>query len=897
VLVLKSHGLRLNLPFQKNSKTLAKDKQDKSATETPLMKQYNQIKARHPQALLLFRVGDFYETFGEDAIKTSKILGIILTKRGAGSSSEIELAGFPHHSLDTYLPKLVRAGQRVAICDQLEDPKMTKTIVKRGVTELVTPGVSFNDQVLDKNKNNFLCAIHFEKDSCGISFLDVSTGEFLVAQGNKEYIEKLIQGFEPTEVLFQKNKSKEYEELFGDRFYTFRLEDWVFTPDFAHESLNKHFGTQSLKGFGVDNLNQGILAAGAILFYLSENQHNRLSHITSIARIEEEKYVWLDRFTVRNLELISSPHDNATTLADILDRTKTPMGGRMMKRWIVLPLKDEQPINQRLQAVAYLKDAEQVAYEIGERLKEIGDIERLISKVAVGKVNPKEVMQLRRTLAQIEPIQSNLSAATDVGLKRIASQLNPCNSLMQLIEQTLVDDPAIQVGKGYIIREGCHAELDELRIISMNGKDYLEDLQNRESERTGIPSLKVAFNNVFGYYLEVRNTHKDKVPEEWIRKQTLVNAERYITEELKEYETKILGAEEKIHAIELRLFQELVLSMADYIQVLQQNAFYIAQLDCLLSFALIAKTNNYNLPIIQSDFTLNIKQGRHPVIEKQLKNGDEYIANDVYLDTEQQQIIMITGPNMSGKSALLRQTALICLMAQMGSFVPAVSAEIGLVDKVFTRVGASDNISSGESTFMVEMNETASILNNLSDRSLILLDEIGRGTSTYDGISIAWAIAEYIHEHPKSKAKTLFATHYHELNEMTNLFARIKNFNVSVKETGTKILFTRKLVEGGSEHSFGIHVAKLAGMPSKVLHRAELMLKELEKSHDLGEKTEMKEKVKNAVASDSMQLSFFQLNDPVLEQIRDELVSIDINALTPVEALMKLNEIKKLTGG
>ncbi len=896
-LVLKSHRLTLNLPFQNNSNTLAKEKQDKSATETPLMKQYNQIKARHPQALLLFRVGDFYETFGEDAIKTSKILGIILTKRGAGSSSEIELAGFPHHSLDTYLPKLVRAGQRVAICDQLEDPKMTKTIVKRGVTELVTPGVSFNDQVLDKNKNNFLCAIHFEKDSCGISFLDVSTGEFLVAQGNKEYIEKLIQGFEPTEVLFQKNKSKEYEELFGDRFYTFRLEDWVFTPDFAHESLNKHFGTKSLKGFGVDTLNQGILAAGAILFYLSENQHNRLSHITSIARIEEEKYVWLDRFTVRNLELISSPHDNATTLADILDRTKTPMGGRMMKRWIVLPLKDEQPINQRLQAVAYLKDAEQVAYEIGERLKEIGDIERLISKVAVGKVNPKEVMQLRRTLAQIEPIQSNLSAATDDGLKRIASQLNPCNSLMQLIEQTLVDDPAIQVGKGYIIRKGCHAELDELRIISTNGKDYLEDLQNRESERTGIPSLKVAFNNVFGYYLEVRNTHKEKVPEEWIRKQTLVNAERYITEELKEYETKILGAEEKIHAIELRLFQELVLSMADYIQVLQQNAFYIAQLDCLLSFALIAKTNNYNLPIIQSDFTINIKQGRHPVIEKQLKNGDEYIANDVYLDTEQQQIIMITGPNMSGKSALLRQTALICLMAQMGSFVPAVSAEIGLVDKVFTRVGASDNISSGESTFMVEMNETASILNNLSDRSLILLDEIGRGTSTYDGISIAWAIAEYIHEHPKSKAKTLFATHYHELNEMTNLFARIKNFNVSVKETGTKILFTRKLVEGGSEHSFGIHVAKLAGMPSKVLHRAELMLKELEKSHDLGEKTEMKEKVKKAVASDSMQLSFFQLNDPVLEQIRDELVSIDINALTPVEALMKLNEIKKLTGG
>ena len=893
LLVLKSHGLPLNLPFQKNSNKLAKEKQDKSATETPLMKQYNQIKARHPQALLLFRVGDFYETFGEDAIKTAKILGIILTKRGAGSPSEIELAGFPHHSLDTYLPKLVRAGQRVAICDQLEDPKMTKTIVKRGVTELVTPGVSFNDQVLDKNKNNFLCAIHFEKDVCGISFLDVSTGEFLVAQGNKEYIEKLIQGFEPTEVLFQKNKSKEYEALFGDRFYTFRLEDWVFTPDFAHESLNKHFGTNSLKGFGVDSLNQGILAAGAILFYLSENQHNRLSHITSIARIEEEKYVWLDRFTVRNLELISSPHENATTLAAVLDRTKTPMGGRMMKRWIVLPLKDEQPINQRLQAVAYLKDAEPIAYEIRERLKEIGDIERLISKVAVGKVNPKEVMQLRRTLAQIEPIQSQLSAATDIGLKRIASQLNPCNPLMQLIEQTLVDDPAIQVGKGFIIREGCHPELDELRIISMNGKDYLEDLQNRESERTGIPSLKVAFNNVFGYYLEVRNTHKDKVPEEWIRKQTLVNAERYITEELKEYETKILGAEEKIHAIELRLFQELVLSMADYIQVLQQNAFYIAQLDCLLSFAIVAKTNNYKLPTIQSDFTINIKQGRHPVIEKQLKNGDEYIANDVFLDTEQQQIIMITGPNMSGKSAILRQTALIVLMAQMGSFVPATFAQIGIVDKIFTRVGASDNISSGESTFMVEMNETASILNNVSERSLILLDEIGRGTSTYDGISIAWSIAEYLHENPKAQCKTLFATHYHELNEMAKRFTRIHNFNVSVKELGNQVLFLRKLVPGGSAHSFGIHVAKLAGMPNAVVKRAEAVLKDLEASHaNVGAKT----KPDTSSIQQDVQLSFFALNDPVLQQIHDELVQTDINALTPVEALLKLNEIKKLTG-
>jgi DNA mismatch repair protein MutS len=876
---------------------LATKKEEKSANETPLMKQYNQIKARHPQALLLFRVGDFYETFGEDAIKTSKILGIILTKRGAGSATEIELAGFPHHSLDTYLPKLVRAGLRVAICDQLEDPKLTKTIVKRGVTELVTPGVSFNDQVLDQKKNNFLCAIHFDKNEHGISFLDVSTGEFLVAQGNKEYIEKLIQGFEPTEIVYQKNRSKEYSELFSDRFYSFRLEDWVFAQDFAHESLNKHFETKSLKGFGIDAVDLGVIAAGAILFYLSENQHSRLGHITSISRIEEERYVWLDRFTVRNLELISSPHENATTLADVLDRTKTPMGGRMMKRWIVLPLKDEQPINERLQAVKFLKENDQTSFEIGERLKDIGDIERLISKVAVGKVNPKEVIQLKRTLLQIAPIKSLIAETESTALKKIADQLNPCVKLTELIENTLVDEPAIQIGKGFVIRQGVQKELDELRAISLNGKEYLEEMQNRESERSGIPSLKIAFNNVFGYYLEVRNTHKDKVPPEWIRKQTLVNAERYITEELKEYESKILGAEEKIYSIEFKLFQDLVFGMSDYIQLIQHNAFLIAQLDCLLSFATIANENNYYLPQINTGHAIKIIEGRHPVIEKQLKVGDEYIANDVYLDNDSQQIVMITGPNMSGKSAILRQTALICLMAQMGSFVPSKNAELGLVDKVFTRVGASDNISSGESTFMVEMNETASILNNLSDRSLILLDEIGRGTSTYDGISIAWAIAEYLHENPKAKAKTLFATHYHELNEMTKKFDRIKNYTVSVKEIGSKILFMRKLIPGGSEHSFGIHVAKLAGMPQQVLSRATLMLKELEKSHDMGGKQKMKEKVNQAVASENMQLSFFQLNDPVLEQIREELISIDINTLTPVEALMKLNEIKKLIGG
>lgn len=871
---------------------MAKEKAVKSPSETPLMLQYNQIKARHPQALLLFRVGDFYETFGEDAIKTAKILGITLTKRRNGDS-HIELAGFPHHSVDNYLPKLVRAGQRVAICDQLEDPKMTKTIVKRGVTELVTPGVSFNDQVLDQKKNNFLCAIHLGAKVHGVSFLDISTGEFLIAEGSMDYIDKLIQGFEPSEVIYQKKMSSLFKENFGDKYYTYKLEDWVFSNDFSNESLNKHFGTKNLKGFGVEDLKVGIIAAGAILHYLSETQHEKLGHITSLSRIEEDKYVWLDRFTVRNLELINSSNEGATTLIDVLDRTQTPMGGRMLKRWMVLPLKELKPIQERLDSVAYFVGEDEVSYRIGERLKDIGDLERLISKVAVGRVHPKEVKQLENTLRQIDPIKAELLNTSIVSLKKIGDQLNVCQTLIDLISKTLMEEPAVQVGKGLIIAQGVHTELDELREIAFNGKAYLEDLQLRESERTGIPSLKVSFNNVFGYYLEVTNTHKDKVPEEWIRKQTLVNAERYITQELKEYEGKILGAEERMHAIESRLFQELVLTMADYIQPIQYNAFLIGQLDCLLSFVSVSVENNYVRPLIDESFVIDIKEGRHPVIEKQLKIGEEYVSNDVFLDKDSQQIIMITGPNMSGKSALLRQTALISLMAQMGCFVPAKTAHLGLVDKVFTRVGASDNISSGESTFMVEMNETSSILNNLSDRSLILLDEIGRGTSTYDGISIAWAIAEYIHEHSKVKGKTLFATHYHELNEMTNQFDRIKNYNVSVKETGNRILFLRKLVPGGSEHSFGIHVAKLAGMPKQVIDRANKILVQLEKSHAGQEK----KKVTAGPSVDDMQLSFFQLNDPVLEQIREELVSIDINTLTPVEALMKLNEIKKWTGG
>jgi len=867
------------------------------------MKQYNQIKAKHPQALLLFRVGDFYETFGQDAVVASKILGIVLTKRGAGSTSETELAGFPHHSLDTYLPKLVRAGQRVAICDQLEDPKLTKKIVKRGVTELVTPGVSFSDQVLETKKNNFLCSVHFEKNITGISFLDVSTGEFLVAEGTNEYIDKLIQGFEPTEILYNKQMSKDFDELIGNRYYSYRLEDWIYTTDYALERLNKQFGTKSLKGFGVEGLDAGIIAAGSIVHYLSENQHDRLGHISAISRIEEERYVWLDRFTVRNLELVSSPHENATTLIDVLDYTKTAMGGRMLKRWMVLPLKDLRPIQDRLDAVEALLTDNESAFALGERLKDISDLERIISKVAVGKINPREILQLKRTLLQLQPIKELIGKMKSEVLAKLADRINPCEKLLDTIERTLHDDAAISIGKGKVIADGFNKELDELRAIAYSGKDYLDQLQKRESERTGITSLKISFNNVFGYYIEVRNTHRDKVPEEWIRKQTLVSAERYITEELKEYESKILGAEEKIHVLESRLFQDLVFGMADYTQPIQLDAILIAQLDVLLSFSEIAKANNYVKPEMNESFVMDIKEGRHPVIEKQLSVGEQYVSNDVMLDSNTQQIMMITGPNMSGKSALLRQTALISLMAQMGSFVPASSAKLGLVDKVFTRVGASDNISSGESTFMVEMNETSSILNNLSSRSLILLDEIGRGTSTYDGISIAWAITEYLHEHPKFKAKTLFATHYHELNEMTNRFERIKNFNVSVKEVGKKILFLRKLVEGGSEHSFGIHVAKLAGMPPQVIQRAESMLDQLEASHELTETTvektsSTKKKTKKAADSlEDMQLSFFQLNDPVLEQIREELVTIDINTLTPVEALMKLNEIKKLTGG
>ena len=878
---------------------MAKTFDDKGVAETPLMKQYNQIKARHPEALLLFRVGDFYETFREDAIKTSKILGIILTKRKNGTAAEIELAGFPHHSLDTYLPKLVRAGQRVAICDQLEDPKMTKTIVKRGVTELVTPGVSFNDQVLEQGKNNFLCAIHFGKEEIGVAFLDVSTGEFLVAEGNREYIDKLISGFEPSEIIYQKNRNKDFQGQFGENHYTFRLEDWIFTTEYANENLNKHFGTSSLKGFGIENLSLAIVAAGAVFHYLNENQHQKLGHITAISRIEEEKYVWLDRFTIRNLELVYSTNENAKTLADILDKTYTPMGGRMMKRWMVLPLKDQKPINERLDVVDYLTKNEEISYELGQRLREIGDLERLISKVAVGKVNPKEVMHLRRTLLQIQPIKNLLQDNKIASLKKMMEQLNACETLIQLIETNLCDDPAGQIGKGMIIRSGFHQELDDLREISFNGKDYLERLQEREAERTGIPSLKVSFNNVFGYYIEVRNTHKDKVPEDWIRKQTLVSAERYITEELKEYESKILGAEEKIYAIEARLFQDLVVGMSDYIQPIQHNATVIARLDCLFSFSQVALENKYNRPEINDGLILDIKNGRHPVIEKRLALGEEYIANDVLLDNNSQQIIMITGPNMSGKSAILRQTALIVLMAQMGCFVPADAAKIGLVDKIFTRVGASDNISSGESTFMVEMNETASILNNISDRSLILLDEIGRGTSTYDGISIAWAIAEFLHENPKAKSKTLFATHYHELNEMYKRFDRIKNYNVSVKEMGKKVLFLRKLVPGGSAHSFGIHVARMAGMPNFVVQRAEQVLKDLESSHaSVGSSSKGKKTTKEVLnESANMQLSFFQLNDPVLENIHEELISIDINTLTPVEALMKLHEIKKLTGG
>ncbi len=860
---------------------------EKGVKETPLMKQYNEIKRKYPDACLLFRVGDFYETFGEDAIRASKILGITLTKRGAGSDTETALAGFPHHSINTYLPKLVKAGLRVAICDQLEDPKMTKTIVKRGVTELVTPGVSMNDEVLQSKTNNFLASVYFTNKNIGISFLDVSTGEFLTAQGNAEYIDKLLQNFNPSEVLVPKNNKNTFRETFGDDYHSFYLEDWIYKEDYAFESLTKHFQTTSLKGFGVEELKEGIVASGAILYYLSETQHNRVQHITAIQRIAEDAYVWMDRFTIRNLELYHSYNPNAVTLLDVIDRTLSPMGGRLLKRWLALPLKDAAKIQSRHQVVGYLKENQEVLKQIQYQIKQISDLERLISKIAAGKVSPREVVYLKESLDAILPIKTIALQSPQEAVKVIGDSLHSCDLLREKIKTTLNQDAPVAIAKGNAIAVGVHSELDELRAISTSGKEFLEGIEKRESERTGISSLKISFNNVFGYYIEVRNTHKDKVPSEWIRKQTLVSAERYITEELKEYETKILGAEEKIHKIEGEIFEQLVQWISTYIKPVQMNANLVAQLDCLCSFTQLAIENQYVCPELDETFELDIKNGRHPVIEKQLPVGVPYIANDVFLDRDTQQLIMITGPNMSGKSAILRQTALIVLLAQMGSFVPADSVRMGIVDKIFTRVGASDNISMGESTFMVEMNETASILNNISDRSLVLLDEIGRGTSTYDGISIAWAIAEFLHEHP-SQPKTLFATHYHELNEMSESLVRIQNYNVAVKELKDNVLFIRKLVKGGSAHSFGIHVAKMAGMPQLVILKAQKILKKLEKDHSGDALNGIK------AAKDEMQMSFFNLDDPLLEEIKDEILQLDINSITPMEALMKLNEIKRM---
>jgi DNA mismatch repair protein MutS len=856
------------------------------------MKQYNTIKAKYPDALLLFRVGDFYETFGEDAVKASGILGIVLTKRANGAASFVDLAGFPHHSLDTYLPKLVRAGMRVAICDQLEDPKMTKKIVKRGVTELVTPGVSYNDKVLENRENNFLASIHLLPKNSGISFLDVSTGEFYVAQGSTEYIDKLLQSFMPSEVIIQKNKRRQFLEEFGDKFYMATFDDWVFTEDFSSDILLKHFNTKTLKGFGVEGMVNGNIAAGAALHYLAETHHDKIGHICKISRIEEEKHVWLDKFTIRNLELLYSPNDNASTLLDVVDQTISPMGSRMMRKWISLPLKVTKPIEERLSVVEYLIENNEVKTKIQQLIKAIGDLERLISKVAVARINPREMIQIARGLHAVEQIKIICQESNSEALKLIADQLNPCLLIRNKIETEINAEPPVMIVKGNVIRKGVSEQLDEYRKLLYSTKDYLEQVRRREIERTGIPSLKISFNNVFGYYLEVTNAHKDKVPEDWDRKQTLVNSERYITAELKEFEDKILGAEEKILALETRLYEELVVDIAEYVKPIQIDAALIAKLDCLQSFAEIAVNNNYVKPAINNSYSLDIKNGRHPVIESQMPPDEKYIPNDVFLDTKKQQIIIITGPNMSGKSALLRQTALIVLMAQMGSYVPAEEANIGLVDKIFTRVGASDNISSGESTFMVEMNETASILNNISDRSLILLDEIGRGTSTYDGISIAWSIAEYLHDHPLFKAKVLFATHYHELNEMASSFKRIKNYHVSIKEIQNKVIFLRKLIPGGTEHSFGIHVARMAGMPGEVIDKANALLQILEKSHshdELSKKLKPSDRKK-----DEYQLSFIQLDDPLLLQIKDDILSIDIDTLTPVEALMKLNQIKNL---
>jgi len=855
------------------------------------MKQYNNIKRKHPDAILLFRVGDFYETFGEDAIKTSEILGITLTRRANGAASFVELAGFPHHALDTYLPKLVRAGQRVAICDQLEDPKMTKKIVKRGITELVTPGVSLNDNVLDHKENNFLAAVHIDHQICGIAFLDISTGEFLTAEGNHEYIDQLLSSFNPKEVLLEKSRKNVFADLFGTRYYTYKLDDWIFTNESASERLLKHFSTTSLKGFGVQGLHYGIIAAGAILHYLDLTQHDQVGHISSISRIEEDHYVWLDKFTIRNLELFYTWNEGAKTLIDVLDKTISPMGGRLLKRWISLPLKEIKPITERHDIVEYFIQNPEPKDRIEELVTLIGDLERVISKVAVNRINPREVVQLKKALEAIDPIKDACKKSGCKPLKSLAEQLDTCKHVRDRIGKEINPDPPVQVNRGNVIAKGVSKELDELRDILYSGKDYLVKLQQREIEHTGIPSLKVGFNNVFGYYIEVRNTHKDKVPEQWIRKQTLVSAERYITEELKEYETKILGAEEKILSLETTLFGELVAGLAKYIAPIQVNASIIARIDCLLSFAKTAIENKYIRPELEDSEVIDIKQGRHPVIEKMLPIDEPYVPNDVFLDSKEQQIIILTGPNMSGKSALLRQTALIVLLAQIGSFVPAESAKIGLVDKIFTRVGASDNISLGESTFMVEMNEAASILNNLSSRSLLLLDEIGRGTSTYDGISIAWAMVEYIHENPNGLAKTLFATHYHELNEMENSFSRVKNYNVSIKELDNRVIFLRKLKRGGSEHSFGIHVARMAGMPKSVVHRANEILKELEQSH---QKKSLTKPVSDLAGHrEGLQLSIFQLDDPVLKQIRDELIDLDIDNLTPVEALNKLNEIRK----
>ncbi len=881
--------------------TLNKKEKERTVNEeeivlTPMMKQFLDLKAKHPDAVMLFRCGDFYETYSTDAIVASEILGITLTKRANGKGKTVEMAGFPHHALDTYLPKLVRAGKRVAICDQLEDPKMTKKLVKRGITELVTPGVSINDNVLNYKENNFLAAVHFGKASCGVAFLDISTGEFLTAEGPFDYIDKLLNNFAPKEILFERGKRLMFEGNFGSKFFMFELDDWVFTETTAREKLLKHFETKNLKGFGVEHLKNGIIASGAILQYLTMTQHTQIGHITSLARIEEDKYVRLDKFTVRSLELIGNMNDGGSSLLNVIDRTISPMGARLLKRWMVFPLKDEKPINERLNVVEYFFRQPDFKGLIEEQLHLIGDLERIISKVAVGRVSPREVVQLKVALQAIEPIKQACMEADNASLNRIGEQLNLCISIRDRIAKEIKNDPPLLINKGGVIQDGVDADLDELRQISYSGKDYLLKIQQRESEETGIPSLKVAYNNVFGYYIEVRNVHKDKVPKEWIRKQTLVNAERYITQELKEYEEKILGAEDKILILETQLYTDLVQALMEFIPQIQINANQIARLDCLLSFANVARENRYIRPIIEDNDVLDIRQGRHPVIEKQLPIGEKYIANDVMLDSNTQQIIIITGPNMAGKSALLRQTALITLLAQIGSFVPAESAHIGLVDKIFTRVGASDNISVGESTFMVEMNEAADILNNVSSRSLVLFDELGRGTSTYDGISIAWAIVEYIHEHPKAKARTLFATHYHELNEMEKSFKRIKNYNVSVKEVDNKVIFLRKLERGGSEHSFGIHVAKMAGMPKSIVKRANEILKQLE-SDNRQQGITGKPLAEVSENRGGMQLSFFQLDDPILCQIRDEILNLDVNNLTPIEALNKLNDIKKIVRG